>query len=337
MTAFGYNVQTIADRLLKAMFVCLVIVFLCVVPAIARRSAKEPVELTLYPAKAPEPAHRYTLLPRSDDQADADAMPLYEKALQSLPGDFQMDEIERWLKTPLDKLPLKQVQSTLQQFRPTLELLGQAARCRQCDWPYLDDDELSVNMRRHRRLVFFLALQARFQIGQGRYDEAVGTMRTGLVMAKHLGEASTVIHRLFGISMAAYTCRQLEQFVQRPDAPSLYQALQELPQPFIDLTEQVEWIEDRDTKGRAHLLMNRLDRHVAAIQCVEALRLYAGAHDGKFPDKLSDVTEVAVPENPVSKKPFVYHRTGSKAALEAPAPNGATAKDTIRYQLILKK
>jgi hypothetical protein len=136
--------------------------------------------------------------------------------------------------------------------------------------------------------------------------------------------------------MAAYTCRQLEQFVQRPDAPSLYQALQELPQPFIDLTEQVEW-EDQDTKGRVHLLMNRLDRHVAALQCVEALRLYAGAHDGKFPDKLSDVTEVAVPENPVSKKPFVYHRTGSKAALEAPAPNGATAKDTIRYQLILKK
>ncbi|MHC4230392.1 MAG: hypothetical protein ACYSW0_23400 [Planctomycetota bacterium] len=336
MAAFGYNVQTIADRLLKAMFVCLVIVFLCVVPAIARRSAKEPVELTLYPAKAPEPAHRYTLLPRSDDQADADAMPLYEKALQSLPGDFQMDEIERWLKTPPDELPRKPVQSTLQQFKPTLELLEQAAKCKQCDWPYLDDGELSVNMRRHRRLVFFLALQARFQIGQGRYDEAVGTMRTGLVMAKHLGEASTVIHRLFGISMAAYTCRQLEQFVQRPDAPSLYQALQELPQPFIDLTEQVEW-EDQDTKGRVHLLMNRLDRHVAALQCVEALRLYAGAHDGKFPDKLSDVTEVAVPENPVSKKPFVYHRTGSKAALEAPAPNGATAKDTIRYQLILKK
>jgi hypothetical protein len=337
MAAFEYNVLSITGRLLKATVLCLVIVFLCVVPATARRSSLEPVELTLYPAKAPEPAHKYTLLPKSDDQTDADAMPLYEKALQSLPDDFQMDEIERWLKTPPDELPQKPVQSTLQQFKPTLELLGQAAKCRQCDWPYLDDDELSVKMHKHRRLVFFLALQARFQIAQGRYSDAVETMRTGLVMAKHLGKASTALHRLYGIGIAAYTCRQIEQFIQRPDAPSLYQALQELPQPFIDLTKQVEWIEDQDTKGRAHLLMNRLDRHVAALQCVEALRLYAGAHNGKFPDKLREITEVAVPENPVNKKPFVYHRTGSKAVLEASAPNGATAKDAMRYRLILKK
>jgi hypothetical protein len=336
MAASGYNVPTIAGRLLKSTFVCLVIVFLCVIPAIARRSAKEPVELTLYPAKAPEPAHRYTLLPKSDEQTDADAMPLYEKALQALSGDFKTENIERWLKTPPDELPRKPVQSTLQQFKPTLELLEQAAKCKQCDWPYLDDDELSANMRKHRMLVFFLALQARFQIAQGQYDETIGTMRTGLVMARHLGEGSTLMHRIFGIGMAAYTCRQLEQFVQRPDAPSLYQALQELPQPFIDLTEQAEW-EDQDTKERVHLLMNRLDRHVAALQCVEAMRFHADVNNGKFPNRLSNITQVPVPNDPVTGKPFAFSRTGSVAVLEIPAMGKETDRDVMRYELSLKE
>ncbi len=294
------------------------------------------VELTLHPAKAADPPRTYRLLPRSDDQTDADAMPLYEKALQALPGDVNTENIERWLKTPPDELPRKPVQSTLQQFKPVLELLEQAAKCKQCDWPYLDDDELSANLRRHRRLVFFLALQARFQIAQGQYDEAIGTMRTGLVMAKHLGEASTAIHRLLGISVAAYTCRQLEQFAQRPDAPSLYQALQELPQPFIDLTEQVEWL-DQDAKERVHLLMNRLDRHVAALQCIEAMRLYAVAHNSKFPDRLNDITNVIVPVDPATNKPFVYSRTDSRAVLEMQSLKGATDKDVTHYELTLKE
>jgi hypothetical protein len=200
----------------------------------------------------------------------------------------------------------------------------------------LDDDELSANMRKHRMLVFFLALQARFQIAQGQYDETIGTMRTGLVMARHLGEGSTLMHRIFGIGMAAYTCRQLEQFVQRPDAPSLYQALQELPQPFIDLTEQAEW-EDQDTKERVHLLMNRLDRHVAALQCVEAMRFHADVNNGKFPNRLSNITQVPVPNDPVTGKPFAFSRTGSVAVLEIPAMGKETDRDVMRYELSLKE
>jgi len=304
--------------------------------SVATVAGARKVELTLHPAKAADPPQKYTLLPRSDDQTDADAMPLYEKALQVLPGDFKTENIEQWLKIPPDELPRKLVQSTLQQFKPVLELLEQAAKSKQCDWPYLDDDELSVNSRKHRRLVFFLALQARFQIAQGQYDEAIGTMRTGLVMAKHLGEASTVIHRLFGITTAAYTCRQIEQFVQRPDAPSLYQALHELPQPFIDLTEQAEWL-DEDAREKVHRLMNRLDRHLAVLQCIEAIRFYAAEHNSKFPSRLNDIRKVVVPVDPSTLQPFVYSRTDSKAVLQMQTLKGATVKDVTRYELTLKK
>ena len=310
---------------------CLVILLLAVVLADGRT-----VKMTLHPAKAPEPGQKYLLLPRVDEQTDADAMPLYEEAVQLLPEESQIDQINQWLKTSPSKLPREQVKSTLEQFKPILQLLEQAAKRRQCDWPYWDSDTISQDLRKYRGLVYFLALQMRLQIAQGRFDEAIGTVQTGFAMAKHLGAGHTFLHGLVGVGIGGFMCGQLEQFVQSPNAPNLYWALRALPRPFVDLTERAEF-EDEDTRAAMHLRMNRLDRHVAALQCVEALRLHAAAHEGKFPKELSKITEVLVPSDPVMQKPFVYRCTGSGAVLEAPAPKGATERDAIRYELSLKE
>ena len=312
-----------------------IIIFIILLPIVVPAGART-VELTLHPAKSPKPEQKYQLMVKAEDQIDADAALLYEKAIQLLPDDLKMDEINQWLKTPPDRLPGKQVQSILKQLKPTLGLLEQAAKCKQCDWPYLDDDTLSQTLANYRRFTFFLALQARFQIAQGRYDGAINTIQTGFGMARHLGEAPSLVRGLVGVGIAAYICRQLEQFVQRPDAPVLYEALRDLPQPFIDLTEQAEF-EDPDTREKVHLLMNRLDRNVAALKCIEAMRLYTVAHDGKFPNQLNDVTQVPVPDDPVTHKALVYTRTGAKAVLEMPALKGTTNRDTIRYELSLKE
>ncbi len=317
--------------MMKRIIFCLMILSMVAAPIAART-----VEMTLHAAKVSEPAKQYTLLPKPDEQTDADAAPLYEKALQSFPNDLRMEEVEQWLKTPPDKLPLNQVQSVLQQLEPILKLHEQAAQCKQCDWPYWDEDELTENSRKHRRLVFFHALKVRFLIAQGRYDEAIGSAQTGFAMAKHLGKGSELVHGLFGISVAAYMCRQLEAFIQRPDAPNLYQALRDLPQPFIDLTEKAEWIEP-DTKKTVHSIMNRLNRHMAVLQCIEAMRLHAAVNNGKFPNRLGDITQVPVPNDPVTRKPFIYSRTGVKAILEIPASGEETDRDTMRYELNLKE
>jgi tetratricopeptide (TPR) repeat protein len=316
---------------MKRTFACLIILLLAVVLADGRT-----VEMTLHPAKAPGSTQKYLLLPKAGEQSDADAMPLYEKAIQLLPEDFQTDQISQWLKTSPSKLPRQQVQSTLEQFKPILQLLEQAAKCKQCDWPYWDADTISQDLRKYRRLVYFLALQMRLQVSQGQFDEAIDTVQAGFAMAKHLGESHSFLHGLFGVGIGGLVCRQLEQFVQSPNAPNLYWALRGLPRPFIDLTDWAEF-EEPHTGKTARLLMNRLDRHVAALQCVEALRLYAAAHKGKFPKELSRITEVLVPSDPVMQKPFVYRCTGSDAVLEAPAPEGATEKDAICYELSLKE
>jgi len=323
---------------MKRVFICLAILFFIVASMGARPQQEKArtIQLTLHPAKAPEPAQKYRLLPKADEQSDADAAPLYEKAVQALPKNFQIDQISQWLKTPPAKLPRQQVQSTLQQFKPTLQFLEQAAKCKQCDWPYVDDDTLSQNLREYRTLIFFLAVQVRVQIAQGQYDKSIGTLQTGFAMAKNLSKDPSLLRGMIGLAVSAKIFQQLEQFVQGADAPNLYWALRDLPQPFIDLTERSEF-EGPDIRETAHLLMNRLDRHVAALQCVEAIRLYAAAHDGKFPKELISITEVPVPNDPVMQKPFVYRRTGYNAVLEAPAPKGATERDAMRYELKLKE
>jgi hypothetical protein len=83
----------------------------------------------------------------------------------------------------------------------------------------------------------------------------------------------------------------------------------------------------------------RLDRHIAALRCVEALRLYAAAHDGKLPAALDDVKEVPVPPDPMTGKAFGYRVSGDTATLSAGAPAGAAARpeNTLVYEVTLRK
>jgi tetratricopeptide (TPR) repeat protein len=315
---------------MKRCFICLIILLTAAVPLAART-----VELTLHPVKAAEPEQKYRLLPKAEDLTEADAAPLYEKALQSLPSDLEMDEIDQWLHAPPDKLNRDKVRATLQRCKATLKLLEQAGRCKQCDWPYVDDDVLPETLGGYRRLAFLLCLEARFQMAGARYDEAIRAMQTGYAMARHLAKDLNLPRGLAGIGIGARFCGQLEQFAQRPEAPNLYQALRDLPHPFVDLSEQAEW-EDADIKEKVHLLMNRLDRHLAALQCIEAIRVYA-SHGGKFPTRLSDVTELLLPNDPVTHKPFAYSCAGPNAVLEMTPLKKATDKHIIRYELSLKE
>jgi tetratricopeptide (TPR) repeat protein len=340
---------------MRRAFASLIIVFFVAFPASAQpqEGKARTVELTLYLAKSPEPKQKYQLLPKAQEQTDADAVPLYEKAVQSLPKDFKTDQIRQWLDTPSDKLPREQVQSTLQQLKPTLQLLEQAAKCKQCNWPPFKPGTLPENLSEYRKLAYILALQARFQVAQGQYDQAISTLQIGLAMARHLGEAPTLIQGLVGVAIAGVIMNQAEELIQASNALSLYWALRDLPRPFINLTKQIELEianikKDRNpvirkqfeeqlkpAHERARMIAKKLDRHIAALQCIEAMRLYAAGHNGKFPGALDEIAEVPVPGDPVTQKPFGYTRIGSKAVLEAAAPEGATGKDAMRYELKL--
>lgn len=83
----------------------------------------------------------------------------------------------------------------------------------------------------------------------------------------------------------------------------------------------------------------RLDRQIAVLRVIEAIRLHAAANGGKLPESLDAVTLVPVHRDPVFDKPFEYRRDGDKAMLSAPPPPGmpAIAGQVIRYELTIGK
>ena len=50
----------------------------------------------------------------------------------------------------------------------------------------------------------------------------------------------------------------------------------------------------------------RLDREVAAMRVSEGLRLYAAYHHGQLPQRLTDINDAELPNNPITGKPFDY-------------------------------
>jgi len=79
--------------------------------------------------------------------------------------------------------------------------------------------------------------------------------------------------------------------------------------------------------GNCRVAVTRLERRFAALRCVEAIRLYAAAHDGRLPEFLDEVTEVPIPG-----KPFPYRLEGDTAVLEAAGPDTSHPR---RYRLTL--
>jgi hypothetical protein len=315
-------------------------------------------ELTFSRAKATETAQKYRLLPTTEEQTDADAAVLYQKAIQSLPQDYQLKQFSDWRRLPPDQLPVEQVASALKKLKPTLDLLYQATRSERCNWPFIKPEQAQKqqfmdDLSKYRQFAFILDVQVKLQIAQGRYDQAGETLKTYLAMAEHLGDAPTLIQGMVGISIAALNQSRIEQWIQS-DAPSLYWALEDLPQPLVDVNKAIK-IETDNLKNYNILLrkqfekqlkpahdrickqMNHVDRKFAALQCIEALRLYAGTHGNKFPQMLSEVTDVKIPVDPVTKKSFSYKSTGSEAVLELEGTEGSEGRDAVRYELKLKK
>jgi hypothetical protein len=85
-----------------------------------------------------------------------------------------------------------------------------------------------------------------------------------------------------------------------------------------------------------------LDRALDAMQSVEAIRLYATAHEGKLPPSLEAITESPAPLDPAMGKPFLYQVNGDSATLSAPVPPGiqppfGRPSYTVGYELRLAR
>lgn len=356
MVTFKYKGMTSTGRLIKCVFICFILLFLIVVAAAARRAAQGPVKLTIYPVKAVELEKKYQLMVTAEDQIDADAVPLYEKAVKSIPKDFNQEQIRGWVKLSVEQLPQQQAEETLQKYIEPLKLVARATRCRECNWPELKPGRQADDLVEYRKLAYIIELWARLEISRGGYEAATIAIRTGFGMARHLGQGPTVIQGLVGSAISGIMCRELEQYVQGKDSPNLYRALVNLPRPFVDIEKAIknemkvsldsapnELIREQITKQMESSLdgtrriSKRLDNNLNGLQCVEAIRHFAATHNGQLPEKLSDISQIEVPKDVVSDKAFEYRRTSEGAVLKSAMPQGGRLKDMVHYVIVLKK
>jgi hypothetical protein len=455
-----------------------------------------PTTIVVRPAIDPVPALKHRLVPERKALVSGNAALLYYRALLSVMeqrpslANKEKDEeqIASWVSGPITEIPRDKARQLLEQFQTALNEVEVGATRSSCDWEFDQRKEgyylLLPEIQESRTLARLVALRARLAILDGKIDEAVHWIETGLVMGRHVGQGPIVIQALVGIAIDFTMLRDLEDLIQAPGAPSLYWALADRPRPFVDMRYPMEgerymlekelpglgeldrgpwslqeaqrfvgelesklfplvagesdsgsgsapgqmpglgrrlgiaavaakiypqakrallargrpaalveampvvqvaalysmeqyrrlrdecykWMNvpywqsyDRISRpwqtaaeqrlanplltlfsmvtpalGSVRLASVRLERQLDALQCVEAIRLYAAAHGGKLPETLNVMTEAPAPIDPATGKAFAYKLEGNSATLSAPAPPGGPDIPTYRVNYVLK-
>ncbi len=85
---------------------------------------------------------------------------------------------------------------------------------------------------------------------------------------------------------------------------------------------------------RGFLNETLLDRRIAALRVIEALRIHAD-QVGHLPKTLAEIHTVPIPLGPLSGNPFEYQLDGETATL--PAPPGLPARAIAKYRITLRR
>jgi hypothetical protein len=211
-------------------------------------------EFTTSPAPAANPSLRYALLPKLNERTTGNSAVGYLRSAvlrPAWPRDPKLaqelnDRWARWDELLPNELPPEDVRGHLKKYRDALRELDEAARFNTCDWQQAgrvnpaDIEGFLNTVQVHRELTRLQSLNIKLAIADGKFDEAVRQLATGLQHAKHVGEGPGVIQLLVGSAMANIILMRTLEFIRTPNSPNLYWALTTLPKPLIDPAPALE-------------------------------------------------------------------------------------------------
>jgi hypothetical protein len=79
----------------------------------------------------------------------------------------------------------------------------------------------------------------------------------------------------------------------------------------------------------------RIERRIASLRTVEAVRLHAAKNDGKLPARLSDITIVPAPVDPLTLRPFPYAVEGNRFTITVPPPEGDKPEQHNNWKYVI--
>ncbi len=266
----------------------------------------EVVHMTVTPAAEPVPALRYRLVARDIDLKPGNAAPFYYRALlesthvmKSIQEKFDEEkELSNWY-TPdggmaIADLPLDKVRAANDMFNSVVtNHLVEATSRRDCDWQLNIEEVTGVKIisfllpefQGSREFSRMLALRTRLAIAEHRYDDAVDVLRQNYRIGHDVATVPLLVCGLIGLAIDGITNGTVAEFVSSPNAPNLYWALTELPQPHIELRPAARF--ELDLGPRMFPFINHAEAAEHAPQ--EWNRLYTqairelGAINGNWP------------------------------------------------------
>lgn len=224
------------------------------------------VKITVSPAAFPDPLLKYRLNVFSTEQKSGNAAPLYMEAIakyrfvfnKAMQTVYESDEYRK-LDPAKDSLAIEQMKfryfplypawsdhiyveitpedetRLYESLQPVYEYLQKASLRRECDWSDYFEFRGIATLLEHvqdsRLLARYLGGKANWEIRNGKYDEAVKTIRIGIALGNHLQKsdpASGLVTVLVGISIQGIMYQQITILSSQPDAPNLYPALSQI-------------------------------------------------------------------------------------------------------------
>lgn len=216
-------------------------------------------EFTVDPAAEPVPALKYALSPGYLEQKPGNAAPFYYRALlrykpiKRTRGSVFNDTNQKWMDGPLDELPLEELREELRAFGmldhegSVYQELRTAAYRDSCDWDLRLREKTGLDavfflipeIHDMRHLARLLALKARLEIAEQRYDDALETLLVGHEMARDTSQPPTLIADLVGIACVSILQQPVRELIAAADSPNLYWALTALPDPIIEMQSAI--------------------------------------------------------------------------------------------------
>ncbi|MEO6810284.1 MAG: hypothetical protein ABI353_14305 [Isosphaeraceae bacterium] len=239
-------------------------------PVIKIRPASEPAPaeppptvIKLRPAAEPVPALKYRLVPERRSLTPGNAALFYHRGILMMmmetrsrltPQENEPPEaraaradeltIANWISGPIAEIPRDQARAALEPFQAVLNEVELGAIRSDCDWGFDQRTEgislMFPEIQNTRSLSRLVTLRAKLAILDGKTDEAMHWIETGLVLGRHAGQGPFVIQALVGVAIDSMMTHCLEDLIQSPGTPSLYWALADRPRPFIDMRYPME-------------------------------------------------------------------------------------------------
>jgi hypothetical protein len=224
-------------------------------------------------------------------------------------------------------------------------------------FPDLDDLEKRSYSKEEIAVVFDRVLKNLERVGGGRLRNNVETIGIGMMVAREYPAAKAWLatHGRSAEQIAAMPATQaillyanhryqvaFDEFLKwyglppMISRPHFYEASESVKQEVAKM--EISFVFARlliPSFLRVYDAQLGLERRLAALRCIEAIRNYAAMHQGQLPEQLDQIKELPVPPDPATGQPFLYHRDGDTftlrgAELQPPTPRKIEYKLTVK-------